>query len=367
MDSRAVPTMTLWEVDNGNLIRRPPARFADLGMRERDHLQALLRDTPDALGEDLLVIGEEYGQWEDARRRIDLLAIDRDGCLVVIELKRTDDGGHMELQALRYAAMVASMGFDEVLAALVDHRARNPQPDGADPRRELIDFLLADGGEVGDDGEVVEPTISTDVRIVLVSADFGREITTAVLWLNGFEGMDIRCLRLMPYEVDDKVLIDVHQIIPLPEAASYQVQLRRKEVARERATRADNRDFTRFHVTVDGVEQPDQNKRNSIRVLVAALVEHGVAPSRVRDALSTRSMRVFDGRLDDQISVKAALSEADTNVQVGRWFVDHPFFDAQTDKTYVLIKMWGSQTEETLQHLVDTFPEAGVTFRAADA
>jgi len=31
---------------------------------------------------------------------------------VVIELKRTEDGGHMELQAIRYAAMVSAMTFD---------------------------------------------------------------------------------------------------------------------------------------------------------------------------------------------------------------------------------------------------------------
>lgn len=359
--------MTLYEVDGGNLVRRPPARFADLGMRERDHLQALLRDTPDALGEELLVIGEEYGQWEDARRRIDLLAIDRAGRLVVIELKRTDDGGHMELQALRYAAMVASMGFEEVLAALVDHRAKNPRPDGPDPRSELVEFLLTDGGEVGDDGEVVEPTISSDVRIVLVSADFGREITTAVLWLNGFEGMDIRCIRLMPYEVDAKVLIDVQQVIPLPEAASYQVRLRRKEAARERATRADGRDFTRFHVIVDGVEQPHENKRNTMRVFITSLVARGVAPSRVREALTTRSMRVFDGHLQDRASVEAALVAAEPAIETGRWFVDHSLFDAGTDKTYVLIKMWGIHTEPTLHALAETFSEAGVTFRTADS
>ncbi len=60
--------------------------------------------------------------------------------------------------------------------------------------------------------------ISTDVRIMLVSADFGREITTAVLWINGFEGMDIRCVRLVPYEIDNKVLLDIQQVLPLPEA-----------------------------------------------------------------------------------------------------------------------------------------------------
>jgi RecB family endonuclease NucS len=44
------------------------------------------------------VIAEEYGLSEDSRRRIDLLALDRSGTLVVIELKRTDDGGDMELR-----------------------------------------------------------------------------------------------------------------------------------------------------------------------------------------------------------------------------------------------------------------------------
>ncbi len=55
------------------------------------------------------------GLFEDSRRRVDLLALDRAGTLVVIELKRTGDGGHMELQALRYAAMVSTMTADQLV------------------------------------------------------------------------------------------------------------------------------------------------------------------------------------------------------------------------------------------------------------
>lgn len=77
-----------------------------------------------------------------------------------------------------------------------------------------------------DQSEDDELAISSDVRILLLSADFGQ-ITTAVLWLNGFEGMDIRCVRLVPYEVGGKVLLDIQQIVPLPEVADYQVRLRR--------------------------------------------------------------------------------------------------------------------------------------------
>ena len=109
--------------------------------------------------EELLVIAEEFGNWEDARRRIDLLALDKAGRLVVIELKRTDDGGHMELQAIRYAAMVSAMGFAEVADANAAHRAKR-LGETLTARAELAAFLEAGEGEE-------EPVISTDVRIIL--------------------------------------------------------------------------------------------------------------------------------------------------------------------------------------------------------
>jgi Domain of unknown function (DUF4268) len=66
------------------------------------------------------------------------------------------------------------------------------------------------------------------VRIVLVSAEFSKEITTAVMWLNE-RSLDIRCVRIKPYRDNDRVLIDVQQVIPLPEAEEYQIQIRQKE------------------------------------------------------------------------------------------------------------------------------------------
>jgi hypothetical protein len=43
----------------------------------------------------------------------------------------------------------------------------------------------------------------------LVSAGFDTQITTTVLWLNDVFGMDIRCIRLTPYKVDGRLLLDV--------------------------------------------------------------------------------------------------------------------------------------------------------------
>lgn len=97
----------------------PVARtsFAAERLRERRDLQRLLRKDVSPIGDDLLVLAEEYGDWEDSSRRIDLLCLSKDADLVVVEIKRTDDGGHMELQAIRYAAMVSGMTLEQAVAA----------------------------------------------------------------------------------------------------------------------------------------------------------------------------------------------------------------------------------------------------------
>lgn len=350
--------MPLYEVTDTGLEQRPPAGFAALEMYERQDLQRLLREQISTLGEDLLVIAEEFGNWEDARRRIDLLALDREGRLVVVEIKRTDDGGHMELQAIRYAAMVSSMGFTEVVEAYTSHCAKHRPHEDVDARAELETFLESSQADE-------DPVISTDVRIVLVSADFGREITTAVLWLNGFEGMDIRCLRLVPYELDGKVVLDIQQVIPLPEAADYQVQLRKKGAARERARR-DTRDFTRYHIVVDGSELPDENKRNAIRVMVRELTARGTQLSEIEGLFAPSKFQSLDGVLTAE-EVREQLARLNPHEKRQRWFVDQPFLDETRERTYVLSKEWGSKTEAQLRRLSEAFPEAKVTFRKSDA
>ena len=56
---------------------------------ERYDLQRMLRDRPDLLEEGLFVIAEEYGDWEESNRRIDLLALDGQGRLVIVASRGT--------------------------------------------------------------------------------------------------------------------------------------------------------------------------------------------------------------------------------------------------------------------------------------
>lgn len=105
----------LFEMSTGDLVVVPSSTFANEKILERADLQRLLRARIDAITDDVLIVAEEFLAFADAKQRIDLLGIDRAGRLVVFELKRTLEGGHLELQALRYAAMISTMTFDDLV------------------------------------------------------------------------------------------------------------------------------------------------------------------------------------------------------------------------------------------------------------
>ena len=219
--------MPLIRITDDGLQEVPRTSFLSEKLREREDLQAFVRERISLVlpQMNLLVVGEEFGDWDDSRRRIDLLAIDDTANLVVIELKRTDTGGHMELQAVRYAAMVSNMTFEELVRQY--GRFLRSQGDDSDPQAQILEFLGWD--------EPNEDEFGQDVRIVLISAEFSREITSTVLWLNE-RTMDITCVRLVLHRLDGNLLMDVQQIIPLPEAHDYQIRIKQKQ-ARERAAR----------------------------------------------------------------------------------------------------------------------------------
>lgn len=216
--------MPLYRLDPDSLKPIDPTTLAAQGVWERADLQRLLRDRIEVILPDTLVIAEEFSDWSDSSRRIDLLCLARDGALVVVELKRGQTGRDMDLQGLRYAAMVSTMKFDQAVAAHERFLRRQQRPD--DARARILSFL---GWEEPDPDEFAQA-----VRIVLLSEDFGPELTTAVLWLNG-RGLDIRCVRLNSYEHAGVHLIQFEPIIPLPEAADYQIRVRDKELEASRA------------------------------------------------------------------------------------------------------------------------------------
>lgn len=210
--------MAIYEITGDGFAEIKPTQFATEQFYERTDMQGRLLRNIEVILPDVLVIAEEFGEWDESRRRIDLLGVDRDGSLVVIELKRDNEGAHMELQALRYSAMVSKMTFQEAVDTYRELLRRLGEESDAEDR--LRAHISTPG--------LVEENFGKEIRIVLVSANFGKELTTAVMWLNEV-GLDIRCIRMIPYKDGERMLIDIQPIIPLPEAEAYQIRIRRKQ------------------------------------------------------------------------------------------------------------------------------------------
>jgi hypothetical protein len=210
--------MALFELSDDSLIQVPETRL-DAGILKSKDLQRLLRQDISVLSADLKVLAEDYGTWEDSNLRIDLLCIDKEANLVIVQIQDAADPASVDLRAIRCAAMISAMTLEDAVAAA----ARDPLTAAAplqEIRTEILDFL--------DWNTADEAEFAPAVRIILTSSEFSRELTTSVIWLNE-QGLDVRCIRLRSHKLaDDRVLLNVEQILPLPEADAYQTSVSKR-------------------------------------------------------------------------------------------------------------------------------------------
>jgi hypothetical protein len=349
--------MSLFELSPTAITDLKPVDFAVLGLLERSDLQRLIRDHVDVISPDTLIIAEEFSSWDRSARRIDLLGIDRQARLVVIELKRTTDDSFADLQALRYAAMVSQMTFEEAVETCGTYLKQRHRED--DPRESLLTFLGWDDPSSGRFGE--------DVRIVLAAADFNPEVTSTVLWLNERE-LDITCVRIQPYRLGTSVLLDVQQIIPLPEAASYTVQIRQKQ-RENRGTGGQVMDWTRYDVQTGDELHRALYKNQAVFVAVRYLVDQGVTPEDIEATANRKVFETMEGRVDGD-TFRAELIRQhpnDPNI-VKRYFSGDDQLLFSGDRTYVVTTQWSKPTMgPVMSALTAKYGSRGLSYQPSQA
>ena len=230
-----------------DLVSIEETSFGAEGVLERQDLQRILRNRPEILEDDLFIITEEFSNWQGSGRSIDLLGLDVDGRLVVIELKRGETGEHMDLQAIRYAAMVSTITSQQAIDA---HQAYLDRLGLEGNAEERINDHLENPQSKGFSAE--RP------RIVLVSEGFSPELTSCALWLND-SGLDVTCIRMQPHRSGTELLVETSQIIPLPEAQNYLIKVREREEEQGKERQSIMGNFVRggknFSERIDSVEE----------------------------------------------------------------------------------------------------------------
>ena len=197
--------------------------FAERGFWEED-IEEWLEKEPRLLGEDLLVIQRQADPVEAGNLYPDLVAVDRDGALVIVELKQDWSGYDIYWQASVYAAAYWKRTADEIIDLYGQYLqgARWRVEEGL-KHHTGIDLY---GEYQGDEREkaverLIDHTRSRDVedlkkklnhrqRLVLVAHCFYQSAATAVLWLKE-RGLDVTCLRpdsISEGRTDEGVLCD---------------------------------------------------------------------------------------------------------------------------------------------------------------
>jgi len=206
--------------------------FSELKMYERD-IEEMLRQNVDMICDDeesMLIVGQQV--TDERNKRSDLTAIDNDGDIVLIEIKRDkrDIEGRreaFEFQAIRYAASCATIKSTDILVRDVfapyveKHKAEFPMEMGL-TSSEMAQRLL---GDFFDRNGI--KSFNEHQRIILIASDFDEQTLSAVAWLNSNQ-VDISCYQICPYRLEEQVLLDMKKVLPVVEYEDFYVNIASK-------------------------------------------------------------------------------------------------------------------------------------------
>ena len=169
----------------------------------------------------------------------DILALDSDGSLVTIEVKRDakDERGRreaLEFQAIRYAASHRKLTVKRIIGLYARYLWDGEHAAGVDEYTQeeeakhrslatmkLCEHLSDEHLSVTDlDGLDKRIDPAERQRIYLVAADFEEDVTSACAWLRDHK-LDIACFCLRPYRIGNVYALQRERLIPPPELDDF--------------------------------------------------------------------------------------------------------------------------------------------------
>ena len=206
--------MYLINPENNSIQKVKTATFKELGFKEREHLQEWIAKNPACLNEELLIIQKEFSGFNDTNERLDLLALDKQGNLVIIENKLDDSGRDVTWQVLKYASYCSSLSTDDITKIFNTYLGDNSA------KEKFEDFFESEDYEE-------KLNAGNSQRIMMVSGSFRKEVTSTVLWLMNY-GLRIQCFKATPFKMNESILINFEQVIPIKEAEDFIISMAQK-------------------------------------------------------------------------------------------------------------------------------------------
>ncbi len=208
--------MYLIDKEKNRIEKIKQMKFSELGFSERGHLQEWLDGNPAALGEDLMIIQKEFNGFYETNERLDLLALDKKGNLVIIENKLDDTGKDVTWQALKYASYCSTLTKEHIRNIFQQYLDKKGL--GEEATSKLSEFYN------NTEYEDLNLNHSQSQRIILVAGNFRKEVTSTVLWLLNHK-IKLQCFKATPFALAEQLFLTLEQIIPTKDAEEYTISM----------------------------------------------------------------------------------------------------------------------------------------------
>jgi predicted transport protein len=193
--------------NSATFVRLKPTTMVTQGLPEKA-MEQWLADNPFAVLPDeerVLVISQERA----FQNLVDILAVDQEGNLVVVEVKRGQAPGDVVAQALEYASDVAGWDYAELNRRAVEYFVRR----GLGYDSLLGAFLEVFGVAPGD---FAESQFNRDQRVYVVGESIDPKIERAARWL-ARRGVEIGCVSYGCYQTEDgELFLDFEETVRPP-------------------------------------------------------------------------------------------------------------------------------------------------------
>lgn len=226
------------DTENNRINNLAKKTFSELEFSERQHLQEWIANKPEALGEEFLIIQKEFDGFNDTRERLDLLALDKDGNIVVIENKLDDTGRDVTWQVLKYASYCSTLSKEQIKNIYQNYLDKAGQGEQATER--LSTFY-------NQEYEEIAINKGNTQRMILVAANFRKEVTSTVLWLMNYK-LRIQCFKATPFAWEDQLFLTLEQIIPTKDTEDFIISMAGK--TQDEITTQENLK-SRHHIRLD--------------------------------------------------------------------------------------------------------------------
>lgn len=158
--------------------------------------------------------------------------------------------------------------------------------------------------------------------------------------------MDITCVRMKPYKYQDQILIDIQQVLPLPEAKDYQIRAQKKaEERREIQKNLNSKDYSKY--LFNGLEL---NKRKLVLELIKTHIKNNNILS-LEDLLFDFPQELRKGR-----KMYKRYDEVIQTNDKNRYFSEVDEVLDLTDGKFVISNQWGAGN---IQAILDRADELG--------